>query len=490
MRFPMPAVLALVLLPACVTEQVSPPPPVWEFSADQPVVAVAGEPPAALPPAQDVPVGPDGQEAPQGPTPDLLHLLQPATEEAQEPDYLAEAPPTPFHRLGRNVIRGVDGSWSKMYMIKSERAAGVLAVLQASVPGFPAAANTPSPPEGLPTEIIKYVHREAFYKDSTFTANNGAGSKLGILESLPNLNVADLLVITAPPEVLLFVDQLLDKLLADLPQVELQVRLVEVNLDDLLDWDAKVAANHLENPGQPFDPVSNPINGNFGAGFPIEDNGAPSGYGAAFGSFVPPTSITGFLLSLQGVHNGVQVDALLSFLQTIGASEIISTPTVTVLNGHRAVINTGSKVPVFSATGLGSNAQVTTTFEDTGVRVELIPFIVADDVVRIDLSVDVSAVTGEVPFVLSGVEVSTPVISTRDAGTTVHVHSGQVFAVGGLRSRESIESITKVPILGDIPVLGWLFKSRSSRVRNSEILFFITPTIRIPSESLVAPLGP
>jgi type II secretory pathway component GspD/PulD (secretin) len=195
-------------------------------------------------------------------------------------------------------------------------------------------------------------------------------------------------------------------------------------------------------------------------------------------------------MSLQGVHNGYQVDALLSFLQTIGASELISTPTVTVLNGHRAIINTGSKVPVFSATGLGSNAQVTTTFQDTGVKVELIPFIVSGDVIRIDLSVDVSAVTGEVPFVLSGTEVSTPIISTRDAGTTVHVHSGQVFAVGGLRSRETIETITKVPLLGDIPILGWLFKSRASRVRNSEILFFVTPTIRIPSESLIAPLGP
>ena len=72
----------------------------------------------------------------------------------------------------------------------------------------------------------------------------------------------------------------------------------------------------------------------------------------------------------------------------------------------------------------------------------------------------------------------------------MHVHSGQVFAVGGLRSRESIEQITKVPLLGDIPLLGWLFKSLSSRIRNTEILFFITPTIHIPSESLVAPLGP
>lgn len=472
--------LALTLLAGCVSQELRPEDPGWELTGDQPVVAVAGDAPA--PPA----------ETPQQvPPPDLLGLIEPARPEDLEPDYLDEAPPSPFHRLGRNVIRGIDGSWSKMYSVKTERSGGVIEMLKSAVPGFPAAPNTPSPPEGRPTEIIKYVLHAGFYKDTTFPGAVGTPTgKLGVLESLPNPNVADLLVITAPPEVLLFVDQVMDRLLADLPQIELQVRVVEVNLDDLIEWDAKVAAQKLENPGEPFDAVGNPPDGNFGAGFPIKDNSANTGYGAAFGSFSAPSSITGFLLSLQGVHNGLEVDALLSFLQTIGASELISTPTITVLNGHRALLNTGRKVPVYKATGLGTNAQVTTEYQETGVKVELIPFIVAEDVVRIDLSVDVSAVTGEEPFVLSGVEVSTPIISTRDAGTTVHVHSGQVFAVGGLRARETIETITKVPVLGDIPLLGWLFKSRASRVSNSEILFFITPTIRVPSETLVAPLGP
>jgi type II secretory pathway component GspD/PulD (secretin) len=480
-----PSLLALSLLAACVTEDVQPPGgPSWELTTDKPVVTTVGAPPE---------IDAASQATQDSAAQDLLHLLHPATDEALQPDYLSEEPPSPFHRLGRNVIRGIDGSWSKMYSIKTERTPGVLLVLQSNVPGFPREPGVPAPAEGRPTEIIKYVLQPNFYKDSTFPMSTGAEMKLGVLAPLPNLNVADLLVITAPPEVLLFVDQLMDKLLGDLPQVELQVRVVEVNLDDLLDWDAKVAAAKLENPNLPFDSVSNPVDGHFGAGFPILDGGGagtPTGFGSAFSSFVPPTTITGFLVSMQGVHNGLVVDTLLSFLQTIGASELIISPTITVLNGHRAVINTGSKVPVFSATGLGTNAQVTTTFQDTGVKVEMIPFIVSDDIIRIDVSVDVSAVTSEVPFVLSGVEVTTPVISTRDTGTTVHVHSGQVFAVGGLRSRENIESITKVPLLGDIPILGWLFKSRSSRVRNTEILFFITPTIRIPSETLVAPLGP
>jgi type II secretory pathway component GspD/PulD (secretin) len=477
------------LAPACITQEAAPPTPNWELTSDQPAVSTIG--PQAGP--QDVlPPGPaSGQDA--APTQDdagLLSLLTPATEADLDPDFLADEPPSPFHRLGHSVIRGMDGSWTKMYPLKSERSSGVLAMLQLNVPEFPGpvldATGKPLDvsvvPEGAPTEIIKWVLHGGFYQDKT-----GA---VGVRPALTNTAIADLLVVTAPPATLLFIDQLLTKLLADLPQIEIQVRVVEINLDDLIDWDAKVGFSELTDPSLPFDPTTNPPNGNFGSGFPILEGGMPSGYGSAFGSFSAPSSISGFLMSLSGVHNGLRVDALLSLLQTIGASELIQSPTVTVLNGHRAYINTGSEVPTFTATGIGTNTQVATVYKSTGVKVEIIPFIVGEDVVRVDLSVMVSAVTGEVPYNLGGTDVTTPIISTRDAGTTVHVHSGQTIAVGGLRSNNTIETITKVPVLGDIPILGWLFKSRSSRVRNTEIMFFITPTIRIPSETLIAPLTP
>jgi type II secretory pathway component GspD/PulD (secretin) len=457
---------------ACVTERVEAPQPNWTLTAEEPfVTAVGGE-----------------QEAPLVPDEDLLALIEPARPEDLEPDYLSEEAPSPFHRLGRDVIRGMDGSWSKMYTLKSERTSGVLRILQAHVPGFPLPTvigegkEATLLDEGLSEEGIRWVLHPGFYSDNT--------GKLGVKESLTNTNIGDLLVVTAPPATLLFIDELLGRLLADLPQIEIQVRVVEVNLDDLIEWDSKVGIAALEDPSQPYDPDTNPQSGQFGSGFPILEDGDPSGYGSAFGSFSTPDSISGFLTSVKAVWGDLSVDALLSLLQTIGASELISSPTITVLNGHRAIINTGDRVPVFQASGVGTNVQVTTKFEDTGVRVEIIPFIVGEDVIRVDLSVAVSAVTSEVPVILAGAEVSSPVISTRDAGTTVHVHSGQVLAVGGLRASSNIETITKVPLLGDIPLIGWLFKSRSSRQRNNEIVFFITPTIRIPSETLLAPGAP
>ncbi len=502
MRIVAPFLLALAapLLAGCITTDVEPAAPQWSFTTEDGQLTAVSVPGAAAPAPQAAPqqapgpqVAPQQAPAPTGaaptaPTPvddELLALISPATRADLDPDLLADVPPSPFHRMGRSVIRGIDGSWSKLYALKSERSSGVLSMLRVHVPDFPPpdvedlAGKLTILDQGVSESGLRWVLHRDFYKDST--------GKLGVRDALVSNNVGDLLVVTAPPETLLFIDQLLAQLLADVPQIEIEVRIVEVNLDDLIDWDTKIGLAELEDPNAPFDPTTNPPAGGFGSGFPILDDNQPTGFGTSFGSFAPPTSLSGFLLSLQGVRGDLNVNALLSLLQSIGASELISAPTVTVLNGHRAIINTGQRVPVFEATGLGNNAQIVTKYQDTGVRVELIPFIVGEDVVRIDLSVDVSAVTAEVTLVLAGTEVQTPIISTRDAGTTVHVHSGQVVAVGGLRARETLETITKVPLLGDIPVLGWLFKSRSSRKRNSEIVFFITPRIKTPSETLVAP---
>ena len=480
---PLLAALLALLGAACVSEEIGPAKPDWEFDGDAPGVfmgpgseataeAEAATPAVTLADLLTTPIE-DGES--------LLGLLEPATQDdLGELDFLQTAAPSPFHRLGRNVVRGIDGSWSKVYTLRAASGAKVVKLLQTSVPDFPLAEGEIGGLSEDPRYAIRYVLHPEFYRDDT--------EGFGIRTAVSGGKVGDVLVVTAPPDTLLFIDELLHRVLADVPQIEIEVRVVEINLDDLLDWDVRMLATRLEDPGAPFDATTNPPSGNFGAGLPIQEGSDPTGAGLGFGSFPQPTDVTGFLLSLQGVHNDLRVDTLLSFLQTIGASQLISSPTVTVLNGHRARLNTGDRVPVFQASGLGTNAQVTTVFQDTGVTVELVPFIVGEDVIRIDVSVDVSAVTGEEPFVVAGVEVTSPIISQREAGTTVHVHSGQVFSLGGLRQSRDIETVTKVPLLGDIPVIGWLFKSRSSRKANTEIVFFITPRIKIPSETLLEPL--
>lgn len=450
---------------ACVSEEVRAPGSTWTFDDDR----LAGMSQRQAPPPQDE------QSFP-------FDLLAPATAADRSDDRAFAADTSPFHRLGNDVIRGIDGSYTKLYRVRAGRSADIVRLLQVYVPGFPLAENTPHDPSAGPTEVIRYVSQTNFYQDE----NRG---KIGAREAVDGQVIADVLHITAPAEVLLYIDELLNKIMADLPQVELEVRVVEVNLDDTIDWDSKVLARRLDDRDLPFDATTNPPQGNFGAGIPIIDGGVASGIGAGFSSLASSAAnLSGFLVSLQGVHSSLVVDGVISLLQTVGTAEIISSPTITVLNGHRAKLITGDQLPIFKAGGTLTSPQVTTEFKPTGVTMDIVPFIVNDDLIRIDLSIDVSSQTGAVPFNIGGTEVSSPIISQRTAATTVHVYAGQVFALGGLRASTEIESITKVPILGDIPILGWLFKSRLSQRRNTEILFFITPRILIPSETLLNPL--
>lgn len=458
------------LLPACVTETIGPQPPSWQLTTDEPLIAVAGD--QAAPPPQDD-------------EPSILELI--ADDPATAEDLDATAAPldttTEFHRLGRDVIRGLDGTWTKMYTVRSGRQTDVINLLKTYVPEFPTGPDVWNDESKPVTQRIRYSVLANFYKDET-------NQKFGNREPVSGQNIADVIHLTAPPPVLLFVDDLLAKVLGDLPQIEIEILVVEVNLSDELDYDSKVKLARLADRDLPFDPITNPTEGNFGAGIPINDGNGNEGLGSAFSSFPDgDISLPGFLLSLQGVHNNLNVDGIISLLQTIGASELLVTPKITVLNGHRASLTTGDRLPVYETKGTVNNPSVSTKFEPTGVTIEMIPFIVSEDLIRIDLSIDVSQQTGSEPFVLNGVDVSSPIISQRTAGTTLHVFSDQTFTLGGLKQNTQIESLTKVPLLGDIPLLGWLFKSRRSEQVTTEILFFVRPSIKVPSQTLLDPVG-
>ena len=339
------------VLPACVTEEIKQPPRDWEFMGEEPSVAI-GRPPAGQPPVDD----------------ELLSRLTPATAADIDPDFLSDDPPSPFHRLGHNVIRGMDGTWTKMYTLRAGSGQAIVELLRAYVPGFPTEPNVASPPDVPRTESVRWSLQAGFYKDE-FPVSFGTRSAIN--QGGPGVTpaIADVLHVTAPPEVLLFIDELLAKMLGDLPQIELEIRVVELNLDDTIDYDVSTFISNLTNPSEPFDPESNPIDGRFGKGIPILANGDPTGAGSAFNSYAsqPDISVDDFLLTLQGIHDNLVIDTLLSILQTISSFELVSSPTVTVLNGHRARLTTGDKIPVFAASGSVLNPNVTTSFVQTGV---------------------------------------------------------------------------------------------------------------------------
>ena len=170
------------------------------------------------------------------------------------------------------------------------------------------------------------------------------------------------------------------------------------------------------------------------------------------------------------------IDLELSALQQEGRGEIISTPRVVTANGKQAVIEQGREIPYQSSSG---NAGTQTQFKKAVLSLSVSPQITPDNRVIMDLSVTNDS-QGE--DVNTGVG-SAPAIDTRRLDTQVLIASGETVVLGGVFQEETRRSSAKVPFLGDIPLLGTLFRNNSRSDNKRELLIFVTP--RVLQEGLV-----
>ena len=171
------------------------------------------------------------------------------------------------------------------------------------------------------------------------------------------------------------------------------------------------------------------------------------------------------------LRNNTFLDLELSALQNDGYGEIISQPKVLTSDKKKAVIESGTQVPYLEASSAGNtNIQ----FEDATLKLEVTPLITPDNRIVMELTVQQDSI-GQ--FVPSGIGGLVPTIDTTNVETEALVGDGQTLVLGGIFEVESLESIEKVPVLGDIPVIGKLFRNKSTDQTKREILIFITPRI-------------
>jgi type IV pilus assembly protein PilQ len=165
------------------------------------------------------------------------------------------------------------------------------------------------------------------------------------------------------------------------------------------------------------------------------------------------------------------VDLELTALQAEGNGKIVSTPRVIATNQHEARIRQGVEIPYQESSSSGAT---TTQFKEAVLSLTVTPQITPDDRIIMDLLVTKDSV-GKVVQSATGGQV--PSIDTRSVTTSVVVNDGQTVVLGGIYETELRETINKVPVLGDIPGLGYLFRSRSNINNNAELLIFVTPKI-------------
>ena len=160
-------------------------------------------------------------------------------------------------------------------------------------------------------------------------------------------------------------------------------------------------------------------------------------------------------------------------MQAEGRGEIISTPRVITANQKEARIEQGVEIPFQESSSSGAT---TTQFKKAVLALTVTPLITPDDRIIMDLSVNKDTI-GQV---FNGI----PSIDTRQVDTQVLVDDGETVVLGGIYEQTTREDITKVPVLGDVPYLGYLFRRTENQDDRRELLIFVTPKILKESLSL------
>ena len=177
-------------------------------------------------------------------------------------------------------------------------------------------------------------------------------------------------------------------------------------------------------------------------------------------------------------HEPSRVNAFIQALETNGLFRSLAEPNLIAMPAETASFLAGGEFPFPVLQGnQGSNA-VTIQFKEFGIRLDFTPYITNSGSIRLRVAPEVSALDFANGLTVSGFTI--PSLLARRAATVVELEDGQTFAIAGLVDNSIVESISKVPLLGDIPILGELFKSRDLRQNRSELLVLVTPRIVQP----------
>ena len=195
------------------------------------------------------------------------------------------------------------------------------------------------------------------------------------------------------------------------------------------------------------------------------------------------TSAASSLLSTRGLVAGVGniIDGednfamLLSVLKDDSNSNILSTPSAVVMDNEEASLLVGQEIPVTTGESLGTNNLTpfrTTAREEIGIKLEVKPQINEADSVALFIRQEVSSIAGsQLP------NSSDLITNKREIETTVLADNGEILVLGGLISEDIQESVNKVPLLGDLPIIGTLFRSSAKSVEQRNLMIFLRPTI-------------
>ena len=239
-------------------------------------------------------------------------------------------------------------------------------------------------------------------------------------------------------------------------QIQLEVRVAEVNRNKLRDYTTSYTALPQGGTGGYI---------NSGGAPSVLDRVATSPLGAELFTLVQSP------LNLFLFNRAINTGAFLRMLRQEGAFRQLAEPNLIAMNGQQASFLAGGEFPVPVLQNVAGNA-ITIVWKEYGVRLNFKPTIIDEDHIRLELEPEVSTIDFNNGIRFNGFVI--PALRTRRAKTGVELRDGQAFALAGLLDNNETKTLSRIPIVSEIPVIGNLFKSKSFEKKETELMFFVT----------------
>ena len=288
------------------------------------------------------------------------------------------------------------------------------------------------------------------------------------------------LVISASGETQEALEQIIRRLDVRRPQVLVEAIIVEISDTTAKELGVEFALAGLNGNNVPllssnFSRAAPNILSLAGAAAGAQDGLTPEEQTAIVNNLV---GLDGGIAGISGVDNDTLYAVIVNALETDEDSNVLSTPFVTTLDNVPATFLVGQEIPITTGESLGvggtGNVNPFRTFErkEVGIKLEVLPQISEGDVIRLEIKQEVSSIAGAITSLASDF-----VTNKREIETTVLANDGEIIVLGGLLEDDEQIDVSKVPVLGDIPVVGELFKSQGKSRRRTNLMVFLRPTI-------------
>jgi hypothetical protein len=212
--------------------------------------------------------------------------------------------------------------------------------------------------------------------------------------------------------------------------------------------------------------------------FPAPDFDSDEGGGMVFSDF-----LNLFVFDMKNGLGGV-----IKALQTKGLFQSLAEPNLIAENGKEASFLAGGEYPYPVVQGSGGGTSVTIQFKEFGIKLNFTPTLVGDNLIHLKVRPEVSSLDFANGVSIQGFRV--PALTTRRTETEVELQDGQTFAIAGLMNNTVSTTMSKIPGIGDIPILGLLFRSKQAQKAQTELVVMITPTILRRNSTGVSPSVP